>query len=652
MDIGHFVIMALFWNIHCKLRLKPNGDFWMKMHLHIDMWKSQCVAWCSIGYGLFGSLFKWISQKMEGQCAVTVVTEVDHKMVPKTAEKTIVENLDNCLKEIRLSNESKDLAQSLKFDMDINQVTDVDADMESCKEDEDCSTHVDKKVEEYFLNPTVNNDENKMSVSVDWIPEPANAAYGINFKLPRYQEPTSVDSNYMRDILEVLKRQADITEMLLKVHNMAKLPKRDVPVFTGDPLDYRPFVKAFTHVIASNTDNDLDKLYYLEQYTRGDPQMLVKSCQHMPPSQGYAEAIRLLEDFYGHPFKIATALMDKLFEWPEIQAEDAKAFSSFSIFLVSCNNIMQEVDCMNELDSPTNLKIGMSKLPYKTREKWREYAFDISENQTQQVKFVDFVSFVTREARIINDPVFGDLQSSVTEWKGKRSVVSANVIKANSSKDDFAIAVNTSQEETNFGNDFNTKRTAFAKPCFYCRKSHTFTECHNFASKPHPERLKILRKAGMCFSCLIKGHLSKNCKNKLGCPVCLKEHPKVLHIYKAHYSKTMNTGCQTENSGDTIISGVMCSNQVPSTSNGAGCTYTLPMMPVCFETAKENKTVDTHVKRHLSDRRCDNGPSSGTVENTMDFSELYWEKQCEREKRLKKMQLKKMSYGELHCYGS
>lgn len=46
-----------------------------------------------------------------------------------------------------------------------------------------------------------------------------------------------------------------------------QLSKRDVPLFTGEPIEFKTFLKAFEHVVDSKIDNNLNKLYFLEQYT-------------------------------------------------------------------------------------------------------------------------------------------------------------------------------------------------------------------------------------------------------------------------------------------------------------------------------------------------------------------------------------------------
>lgn len=81
--------------------------------------------------------------------------------------------------------------------------------------------------------------------------------------------------------------------------------------------------------------------------TLEDPGDLVKSCQHMPEVRRFVEAIRLLCERFGNELNIATALMQKAFKWPEIKSEDGKSLSAFSLFLVICCNVMEDIKYMN-----------------------------------------------------------------------------------------------------------------------------------------------------------------------------------------------------------------------------------------------------------------------------------------------------------------
>ena len=108
-----------------------------------------------------------------------------------------------------------------------------------------------------------------------------------------------------------MQRQNVITKLLVKQQQLSQLPTKDIPVFKGDALQYKSFITAFNHSIDPKIDSDHDKLYFLEQFTAGEPQELVRSCTHMTPCRGYRKAKQLLQKHYGDELRIANMYIDK-----------------------------------------------------------------------------------------------------------------------------------------------------------------------------------------------------------------------------------------------------------------------------------------------------------------------------------------------------
>ncbi len=75
-------------------------------------------------------------------------------------------------------------------------------------------------------------------------------------------------------LVDVMRKQNEITEMLVRQQQLSLLPVREIPIFDGNPLEYRAFIKTFEQIIESKTDNMQDRLYYLEQFTSGQPKRL------------------------------------------------------------------------------------------------------------------------------------------------------------------------------------------------------------------------------------------------------------------------------------------------------------------------------------------------------------------------------------------
>lgn len=69
---------------------------------------------------------------------------------------------------------------------------------------------------------------------------------------------------------------------------------------------------------------------------------------------------------------------------------------------------------MAELNLPFNLIIIVSRLPYKQREKWRSTACEILECSQKRPDFTDVLAFIEKEAKILLDPVFGEIQDQMS----------------------------------------------------------------------------------------------------------------------------------------------------------------------------------------------------------------------------------------------
>lgn len=249
------------------------------------------------------------------------------------------------------------------------------------------------------------NHMNEMALTVDGPGHVMQAASRIQ-KGHAHQTQTLAD-NHHKDIVNVMQRQNDIAALLVQQNLSSALPSRIISVFDGDPLQYRSFISAFENGVEAKAGNWSDCLYFLEQYTRGQPRDLVHSCQHLPPELGYHRAKSLLAEHFGNEHKIAAAYMDKILNWTPVQNEDVKGLQSFSLFLRGCANLTEQLRYMKELDLPSNLRSIIQKLPYKLRDKWRNVACDLQERRGERATFTDLVGFIERQVKIASDPVFG-----------------------------------------------------------------------------------------------------------------------------------------------------------------------------------------------------------------------------------------------------
>ncbi|XP_077978766.1 uncharacterized protein LOC144434185 [Glandiceps talaboti] len=380
-------------------------------------------------------------------------------------------------------------------------------------------------------------------------------------------------NNMQTDLAAVLQHQNYMTKVFMDRNDQATLPPQTLPVFRGDPLKYRDFVMAFKSRIEAKTSSDEDRLYYLQQYTADEPGELVASCIHMDPNKGYKRARDLLEKRYGNSYVIGMAYTKEAEQWPDIKAEDKTAMCKFAVFLAKCENMMNGEVHLKELDYHKNLQMLVDKLPYKMREQWRRKTYDLL--QHRPVEFRDLVRFVQKEADVMSNAVFGNLNHATQRREDKSNVKSGRRSSTRPKGSSFAISTD--------GNDNNG--------CDYCADStHRLQECKKLASKPYKERMQFLKSKGLCYGCLTKtNHLVKGCGSKMTCGKCKRQHPTLLHQDRAETSDTTNKAVEpvAENSStdnktsDAKVGYVDVTCQYAGTKDLSGIPVILPVVLRC-----------------------------------------------------------------------
>lgn len=192
---------------------------------------------------------------------------------------------------------------------------------------------------------------------------------------------TNMENEMLKEVFKIQHEQ--IQGMVASQHHLATaiaLPEPEVRKFKGDPLEFKTFLMAFDARVQSRVTNSADRLYYLDQHLIGEPKELISGCLHIEPDEGYKEARRLLQREYGDPYKVSTAYMKRLTEWPPLKYDDGPALKSLYIFLSKCNCAMKTISHLAVLNHPPNMQAVVQKLPFALQTKWCEKR---SENETQ-----------------------------------------------------------------------------------------------------------------------------------------------------------------------------------------------------------------------------------------------------------------------------
>lgn len=405
-------------------------------------------------------------------------------------------------------------------------------------------------------------------------------------------QPVS-NNSAQQSMCTVMEKQNEITALLLQQQCLSTMPKREIEVFDGDPLKYQTFVKSFEHNIESKNTSPKDCLYYLEQYTRGHPRELVRSCLYMSAETGFEKAKSLLEKNFGNEHKIATAYMEKVLSWTAIRADDTKALQAFTLFLRGCCNTMDDVNYLQELNMTANLMAIIKKLPYRLREKWRTVACDFHERYNSRATFKNLVDFLERQVRIVTDPVYGDIKDTPSVSRDKKPKSQPQPKKGSS----FATTV-TETEKKPYKSTKEKESLSSVSKCLCCGGKHGLDVCSQLEKRAHNEKIAFLKENGICFGCLSKErHISKDCKKRLICTICNLRHPSMLHIHQLKKRDTdkEQTDPKKSDSDETVEVNAVTSVTVQSSGlTGAGeDNCKLSIVPVQVKARKGSALVHT-----------------------------------------------------------
>lgn len=123
--------------------------------------------------------------------------------------------------------------------------------------------------------------------------------------------------------------------------------------------------------------------------------------------------------------------------------------------------------------------------------------------------------------------------------------------------------------------------------------------CERITKIPHEEKVELLKKNGLCFACLIKGHMSKECKKRLTCRSCEKKHPTVLHIENFIPGNTKPAAKQVSETRSNYMAKVSSAAQVAMVSSAAHTgdrttDYKLAVVPVKIKSHKGSCLIETY----------------------------------------------------------
>jgi len=276
-------------------------------------------------------------------------------------------------------------------------------------------------------------------------------------------------------------------------NNSSRLPKLNLPTFSGNPLRWFTFWDSFEAAVHSNTSlGGVQKFTYLKAQLVGDA---LRAVTGFPlTNNNYQQAVTLLRERFGQPNKIINAHMQALLDLPKPIYE----LSSLQVFYDTMENHVRGLESLgrsHESYGDLLVPIVLGKLPCDMRTNLAR------DHDSHEWKFQQLRESILKEIRILEIGVHTNpschtasaaiTNSFLTQTQGRSPVTSPFTSPGTRGK------------------------------CTYCKGPHPAYKCSVITDCQ--ERWAIVKRDKLCFNCL-GNHRSAACQSRYRCHKCRGRH--------------------------------------------------------------------------------------------------------------------------------
>ncbi|XP_011881685.1 PREDICTED: uncharacterized protein LOC105569657, partial [Vollenhovia emeryi] len=294
---------------------------------------------------------------------------------------------------------------------------------------------------------------------------------------------------------EVVARSPSSEAASTRLLAHVRLPKLDLPSFSGEYDEWFPFRDTFNSILHTNESlTDIQRLQYLKGCLRGDASKLISSLEIS--AVNYEVAWNLLKSRYDNKLVIVQSHVRAIMELPSMNKENSLDLRQIA------DGASRHVNALKALGRPTSqwddllVFILSNKLDTRTEREWQA---SLSKSELPTLK--QFIDFITQQCQTLEAtaknraPVQkGGSRSQVV---GGRQAVGAATVKTR---------------------------------CTFCRGEHSIYYCKEFLALPIPKRIAEVRKNKTCINCLRStSHVASKCTSG-SCRLCKSKHNTLLHV--------------------------------------------------------------------------------------------------------------------------
>lgn len=302
--------------------------------------------------------------------------------------------------------------------------------------------------------------------------------------------------------LKTASDESDSISSSSKDKSEVKLPRLELPKFSGDLTDWQSFWDRFEALVDQSDLPVISKFSYLQSLLEGEALSVIQGLALT--TANYKVACDLLRERYGRPEKIIFAHVQGLLNISS--APKAKGADYISFLWKLQDELLRHIRSLEGLGIHGDqygvvlTPVILSRLPQEIRLEWSRE----SPGHEGDLKFL--LTFLQKEIQL------RERSESFKEISMEKNVRRE---PTEGKRVGSASALQTSSEEG---------PSQGPPQCAFCQRRHKSEKCWNILKMNKHDREEKIKEAGLCFKCLLKGHVSKGCKGKVKCTLCNGSH--------------------------------------------------------------------------------------------------------------------------------
>lgn len=309
------------------------------------------------------------------------------------------------------------------------------------------------------------------------------------------------------------------------VGSSVRLPKLDVPQFSGKYTDWPAFYDTFLRLIHSNpVVSKVEKFHHLKQALPGNVDSDIRD---LPlTANNYNIAWDTLVDRYNNKRVLFKHYMDLLLSL-KIKSESSTEIKHVLDTSRACVNALKlSLDIPIDECDQMIVHFLVNKLPRESHQQWEQKLG----NTTAIPSFKTFTEFLTLRYRTLES-----IESKTHSYDDAKS-------KPSSSTYTHTYASARSQPKqpparsTHHIHHLSMNQTN-SQPlpkCNLCAGDHIFRRCPTFLNMNSTDRKTQVEKLRLCLNCLSSTHFVAACPSARNCQTCGERHNTTIHIMNAN----------------------------------------------------------------------------------------------------------------------